>query len=297
MSRPRPIIKSRSYLATRRCAQREFLLRPERDVDEGFKFILAEAARCYGIRIFAVVVMSNHYHLVLSDPRGVLPAFVHRLNSATGHAFNVKRRRRENFWSSRVSKPTFLVELEDIIAKIVYTLVNPVQAGLVQHARDWPGVTSFGWLDGRIIRTKRPHYYFDPDGHVTPESTLQISIPEEFEGDRDAWEALIKRRVEEEEVRIAADRRARGLWFRGSKAVRSDSVHRRGSADEELGELQPLLAASRPDAMQTAKRALKLFQKSHRTALEKIRNRVWSVVFPLGTWLMVQRFNVSVTPS
>lgn len=297
MARPRPILKARTYLVTRRCAQREFLLRPERAINEGFKFMLGEAARRHGVLIYAAVVMSNHYHLVVRDERGVLPAFVHQLNSTTGHAFNVKRARRENFWSSRHTKPTHLVELEDIVRKVVYTLVNPVKAGLVERAHLWPGLTSYAWLDGRTLHAKRPYYYFDREGEVPERVSFTLAVPPEFDGDAAAWAELIQRRVAEEEARITAARRARGRGFRGCKAVLSDPIHRRGTEEEELRERQPLVAARRRRVMKAAKAALKRFYESYAAAVATLREGARSALFPAGTYMLAHRYNVSVAPS
>lgn len=297
MARPRPIIKQRTYLATRRCAQRQFLLRPEAPITDGFRFMLGEAARRHGILIYAAIVMSNHYHLVIRDPRGVLPEFMQELNSMAGHAFNVRRARRENFWSTRHSKPMYLVELEDIVRMVVYTLVNPVEAGLVERANLWPGLTSYAWLDGRTVEAKRPHFYFDPNGDVPEFVAFKLSVPTEFDGDAEAWKALIWRRVAEEEVRIAKERRAAGLGFKGRKAVLKESIHRRGTVEEELREAQPLVAAQREGVLETAISALKLFYDSYRIAVAKFRAGIRDAAFPAGTWMLARRYNVNVTPS
>lgn len=258
--------------------------------------MLALAAHRYQIRIYAAVVMSNHYHLVVRDTLGVLPAFTQQLNSMTGHVFNVVRARRENFWSSRHSKSTYLVGLEDIIGEVVYTLVNPVKAGLVERANLWPGLTSYAWLDGRTVKAARPHAYFDRDGEVPEALSLTLSVPPEFDGDAGAWRDLIWRRVAEEEQRIAAKRAKVGLRFRGRKAVLCDSVHRRGTEKEELGELQPLIAA-RGEVLEKAIAELKEFYESYQRAVGRMRERARNVVFPAGTWMLARRYNVNVAPA
>lgn len=297
MSRPRPIIKSRNYLVTRRCAQREFLLRPEPAVNSGFAFMLGLAARRHGILIYAVTVMSNHYHLVVRDTRGTMPLFEQELNSMCGHAFNVKRARREHFWGPRTSQPTYLVELEDVIRMVVYTLVNPVDAGLVERANLWPGLTSYAWLDGRTITAERPRFYFDAGGEVPESVSFTLSVPPEFGGDARAWEALIHRRVAEEEIRIATDRRREGLGFCGRKAVRNASVHRRGDVEEELRERKPLIAAQSEGAFKKAMAELQDFYARYRVAVEKLRQRARKPVFPAGTWMLAQHYGVLVAPS
>lgn len=297
MPRPRPILKSRSYHVGRRCSQRQFLLRPEPEITEGFKFMLGEAARRYGILIYALVVMSNHYHLVAHDPRGNICEFEQYLNSMTGHAFNVRRARRENFWAPRRSKPTYLVELEDIIRMVVYTLVNPVEAGLVERANLWPGLTSYAWLDGRTVTAERPRFYFDPDGDVPKTVSFTLSVPPEFDGDAEAWKELIHRRVAEEEATIQKRRRAEGLRFLGRKAVLKASVHRRGTVAEELGERMPLVAAQAEGVFKRAMKELKHFYLRYQAALARFRSGLRDTIFPEGTWMLARRYGVNVAPS
>ena len=48
---------------------------PSRELNELVLYILAVAAERSGILLHAYCFMSNHLHLVLTDPRGTLPAF------------------------------------------------------------------------------------------------------------------------------------------------------------------------------------------------------------------------------
>lgn len=44
MSVPREVLPARFYMITRRCTQRQFLLRPDRETNNNFLYCLAEAA-------------------------------------------------------------------------------------------------------------------------------------------------------------------------------------------------------------------------------------------------------------
>ena len=77
---PRRILPGTTYLITRRTVQRTFLLRPSRQLNQAFLYCLAYAAERYGIGVHAFCVMSNHMHLVVTDPRGTLPQFMQWLN-------------------------------------------------------------------------------------------------------------------------------------------------------------------------------------------------------------------------
>jgi putative transposase len=75
MTAPRQILAGATYLVTRRCSQRLFLLKPSRLTNSVFLYLLAVAARRFGIAVHAYCVLSNHFHLVLTDPAARLPAF------------------------------------------------------------------------------------------------------------------------------------------------------------------------------------------------------------------------------
>jgi hypothetical protein len=45
MSAPRPVFPGRYLFITRRCTQREFLLRPDEETNNAFVYALAEATR------------------------------------------------------------------------------------------------------------------------------------------------------------------------------------------------------------------------------------------------------------
>lgn len=74
MSLPRCVLAGTTYLVTRRCIGRRFLLRPDRALNELFVYCLGLAAQEHGVRLHALCVMSNHYHLVLTHVRGCSPS-------------------------------------------------------------------------------------------------------------------------------------------------------------------------------------------------------------------------------
>ncbi len=76
MTAPREILPGTTYLVTRRCTQRQFLLRPSRATNQTFTYCLAVPAGTFGMLIHDYKVMSNHYHLILTDVRGQLPEFM-----------------------------------------------------------------------------------------------------------------------------------------------------------------------------------------------------------------------------
>jgi putative transposase len=62
MTAPRQVLPGTTYLVTRRCSQRQFLLRPSRQTNQLFGFLLAVAAQRFHVDVHAFCVMSNHVH-------------------------------------------------------------------------------------------------------------------------------------------------------------------------------------------------------------------------------------------
>ncbi len=60
MTQARQIVPGRTYLLTRRTAQRQFLLLPSEVVNQVFLYCLAFAALAYGLEVHAFCVLSNH---------------------------------------------------------------------------------------------------------------------------------------------------------------------------------------------------------------------------------------------
>ncbi len=67
MTAPRQILPGTCYLFTRRCLQRQFLLRPSAEVTQLLGFLLAVAADRFAVEVHAFCVMSNHFHLIVTD--------------------------------------------------------------------------------------------------------------------------------------------------------------------------------------------------------------------------------------
>src|SRR5438270_12941390 len=76
VSTPREVLPGRTYMITRRCTQRQFLMRPDRETNNAFIYCLAVAAEKFGIRVLFTAAMSNHHHTGIHDPEGNYPAFI-----------------------------------------------------------------------------------------------------------------------------------------------------------------------------------------------------------------------------
>ncbi|MCA9681742.1 MAG: hypothetical protein KC457_06075, partial [Myxococcales bacterium] len=175
MTLPRCILNDRTYLITRRCSERRYFLRPDPKIVRIFEYLLGLACERYGILLHGYVCMSNHYHLVVTDPDGVLPDFLKYFNSLLARATNCARGRWETFWGGDSYNAVDLLEEGDVLDKLVYTLANPVSAGLVGRVRAWEGATSASLHFGGRRIVQRPSFFFSK--RMPEQVTLELVVP------------------------------------------------------------------------------------------------------------------------
>jgi len=293
MTAPRQILAGSSYLVTRRCAQRQFLLKPSLAVNAIFKYVLAVAAARYGVLVHAYCVLSNHFHLVVTDPRAQLPLFEQFLDSLVARALNALYGRSENLWATSSYSAVKVETPEDLLDKTVYTLVNPVAAGLVPRGRDWPGLWSAPErMGGEAEVVERPDFFFKPDGTMPETAHLRLVIPSGFK-DAEAFRRELLSAVGERERTIARERRQKGKSFLGVRRVLAQRhTDRPGEAKPKRG-LNPRIAARDKWKRVEALGRLVSFLADYRVALAKLRSGVRDVVFPAGTYQLRVAFGVS----
>jgi putative transposase len=151
MTAPRRIVPGDTYLITRRCTRREYLLRPDNTTNEIFGYCLAEAAHRFGIGLLAWKAMSNHYHAVVHDPKGRLPAFLEQFHKMLAKALNARWGRWENLWSTEETCVTRLVMAQDVFDKVLYVLCNPIAGARPSST----SMASRGRIDGRASSSAR----------------------------------------------------------------------------------------------------------------------------------------------
>jgi putative transposase len=298
MTLPRPIFPGRTYFFTRRCTQREFILRPDDKIEAALTFCLGRAAAETGVQIHSFLAMSNHVHGTMTDPDGVMPDFARRFDSLAARMINCARGRCENLWVPNDTSDVHCVELHDVIDKTVYTLANPVVGHLVDKAGNWPGVSTFAWLDGRTVIAKRPRGFSDPERTTLPDEVrIQLTAPPAWRGSFAEWAATIRAGVELEERRAAEKRAATGGRVLGRKAVLAASPTQRPKTIAPRRQMKPRIAAKNLFARLAAIDALEDFRLAYAIAREKFLAGERVVAFPPGTWFMVRRWGAALAGS
>jgi len=286
MTAPRQVLPGTTYLVTRRCLQRGFLLRPSPLTNDIVGYLLAVAARRYDIQVHAYCVLSNHLHLVVTDPTARLPAFSQFFNSLVARAVNASLGRWETFWAPRSYSAVALATPEDIVAKAAYVLANPVAAGLVATARRWPGLWSSPTSIGAQPRTfERPRRFFRAVGRLPERAELELVAPPCF-SDPAAFRDLLVTEYSGLEARARAEAAAGGRSFVGERRVMKTSPLGRPESHEVRRGPNPRVACrDKWKRIETLQR-LVAFVDDYRRALVAWRDGQVGVVFPAGTYLV-----------
>jgi hypothetical protein len=288
------------FMITRRTVGRTHLFQPDAVIKQLFLYILAVCAARYGIIVHAAVLMSTHEHLVLSDPLGKLSEFLAQLHRLMALTVKIHRKWEGAVWDSSPPSEVELITVQAVIEKLAYVMANPVEAGLVMHAHEWPGVTTVpSQLGTAQFTAKRPEIYFDADNPQWPEeATLQLQMPQLGMSDE-----TVREKVSAElgylECKAHAEVKAKGWRFLGAQRIALLSPFKQAKSWEPIRGRNPTFAVGRGQraAFFHAVKVLRTFRKLYREALSEWRRGVRDVIFPAGTLLMRVLHQVRVAPA
>jgi REP element-mobilizing transposase RayT len=257
--------------------------------------VLAVAAARYGILVHAWCVMSNHYHLVVTDPLGKLPDFSRFLDAFVARAINTVLGRREAVWAPSSYCAVRLLTPEDVVEKVAYVLANPVRAGLVPNGNRWPGLwSSPDWIGGPARDFCRPAVFFRPDGPMPAQASLALTVPTGFER-ADEFRAALNVRLRAKEMEFAEVMAAEGRTFVGRERVLRQKPTDHPTTDATHRQLRPRIACWDPTKRREALKELADFLRSYRDAWRRFVEGFENVVFPAGTYRLRVTFRVPCT--
>lgn len=295
MTLPRRIRKGRTWLVSRRCLERRRFLRPDRFVTQLLLYVFGYAVGLFGLRIHGIVSLSNHLHLVVTDPTGVICAFFERANLLIARAMNCFRGRWGPFWDPGRLSLVELVTPDDILDKLVYLMANPCSSDLVDRAALWPGLITLpaDIVSQRVYRVQRPTRFFRAAGLMPNETELPLTRPPGFDDLSDAeLLALLCERLEAEENRHRNRRRREGKRVLGVSRVGKADWRGRASSPEARRQLDPHLACKDTERRVAELSDLQGFRTDYRRARRRFSAGKRKVLFPYGTYLLRVRFGV-----
>ncbi len=138
MTRPRIVDPGATLALSRRTTRRHFLLHPD-EARQVYWYCLAYAAKLHGVLVHAACLMSTHCHEVITDVRGEYPNFLETLHRNLALCTKAYRGWPEEVFNKRSTRVHALLTPEAMMESIAYLIANPVEAGAVRYAKDWPG--------------------------------------------------------------------------------------------------------------------------------------------------------------
>jgi len=243
------------------------------------------------VLVHAACLMSTHAHEVITDVRGVYPNFLETFHRNLALCTKALRGWPEEVFNKRSSGVHALLTPDAIVEAIAYLIANPVAAGAVRYAKDWPGAQTLpAHVGTRVVRVKRPKHYFDPDNPEWPEELeLRLEMPVALQLDygSDLARERISERVRSKRHEAWNEAKRAGRSFVGPRRVLNVAYTKRAKSYEVFGSLNPQFAAAghRGAATEAVKR-LRAFKEQYQHALAKWMAGDRNACFPEGTWWM-----------
>ncbi len=288
VSKARDIVPGRSWLVTRRVSERRFFLRPDRKITQIFSYLLGVAAERHGTDLHQAVVMSNHYHLVLTDRFGLLPDFQKMLNQLSAKSVNVFRGRWEAMWAPGSYSAVWLTSPQTIIDKMVYCAANPTASDLVARPEAWPGLCSVpeDLLAGPVV-VSRPEGFFKSDGPLPETASLRFTKPWAFdELDERQFVAEVRASLDAHLVDLKAETKRSGRRYLGPVGIMAQDWRKSPRKPAPRRQLNPEIAGREVSRRVAALLHRRAFLAAYRRALTSWCEGARDVTFPHGTWWM-----------
>ncbi|MFV8750150.1 transposase [Nannocystaceae bacterium ST9] len=290
MTQPRRVLPGPTYLVTRRCSEQRFFLRPDPAVRQIFEYVLALACASFGLKLHAFVVMSNHYHLVVTDPLGKISDFAQYLNAMVARAMNELLGRSGSFWDPEPFNGVELLDEDSIFQRLAYVHANPVAARLVSRARHWEGSTSMGMAYGTRRVIERPRVFFSES--MPARATLVLTRPEIYASlDDEMLQRAVADRVREaEDVAIETP-------VIGMRKVFAQHWNDAPPRERQALHVRPRFASTCAHVRTLAILAYREWRNCYAEALRAFCAGERNVMFPAGTyWMSVRLGCPSLAP-
>jgi len=119
--------------------------------------LIAENALKFKVAVHAYVLMGNHFHLLATpDTADGLPKLMQAVGRRYVRYFNDKQQRSGTLWEGRY-RSTLIQTERYLLACMAYIDLNPVRAGMVVGATDYPWSSHNHYLGERHDKLITPH--------------------------------------------------------------------------------------------------------------------------------------------
>lgn len=290
----RVIQEGQIWFITSRCFQCRYLFRPDPEVRALCEGWLARAVARFGVELYAAMFMSNHFHLCARFPARNMAEFMAYFKSQLAQALNRHWNRTGAVFHRRYSAEPILDD-RAALDRWLYTMANPVQAGLVTRGAEWPGFSTLtlslaggvhrcALVDRRryhaALQKLRPGETLSPEQFATSYELKISRLPGLEQLDDLAYQDYLRSLVAQREAEIAAERRARGLG-----APKADLACRhvdRPSRPKQSP--RPLCHGSTENLVKAYIQAYSATVTAYLHASKAYRSGVRTTEFPAGTY-------------
>lgn len=287
MSRARPIFPNTTYFETKRTASRELrfagTVKEREEISNIVLYCLAHAANKYGIEVHGCTLMDNHPHTLYTDVWGRDPRFRQLKNSLIARAMNVLQGRKGSFWSPDRCVQV-LRDRDAVLDSFAYMAANPVKHGVVERARDFPGLSTSAWEIGHTITIRKPAVLFREE-NLPPAVCLTLTIPPALR--------QLPRHVGLHHLHNAAQERE--CWFRqrhqdsGKSFLGVATLHRTRPTDrpnerDEERRRPDYIKCFDPALRRATEQQLRQFRQAYADASTRWGTKEDVRSFPFGTW-------------
>lgn len=119
--------------------------------------LLETHAKAQGVEVHAYVLMSNHLHLLVTPQQdNALPFMMQALGRSYVLYFNKRHGRSGTLWEGRY-RSTLIQSDRYLLACMAYIDLNPVRAGMVAQASDYPWSSHAHYIGTRQDAWLTPH--------------------------------------------------------------------------------------------------------------------------------------------
>jgi REP element-mobilizing transposase RayT len=292
MSRPIRFVPPGSLVeVTTRTVQSRFLLRPSAEVNDIILGIVGRAQSLFPVRVHAFVVLSNHWHGLISvDDASQLAGFVAFVNGNIAREIGRLHDWPHRFWARRY-RAIIVADDGAAVARLRYILQNGCQEGLVDRPVEWPGASCVRALtSGHVLRGT----WYDRSKQYNARRRGERVAPGQFARQYEielsplpCWNDLSQSRyrtacadlVASVEAETRAERIDSGTTCVGVERILAEHPHNRPQSSDSSP--APLVHASTPQARQVFQRTYAAFVEAFRTAAACLR-RGETAEFPIG---------------
>jgi putative transposase len=132
-----PNIPDRPYHVSARCINREWFQLPMHQVWSIMSDYLYLAHHCFSIQIHSFVLMNNHFHMIAAAPAGNLSEAMNYFMREVSRVIGFETGRINQVWGGPHHK-TLIQSQQQFLHTYKYVYRNPVEAGIVDRAEDYP---------------------------------------------------------------------------------------------------------------------------------------------------------------